>query len=184
LADPLSSGYFAKKLVPLYLSPLDRSHSGGYLGHSEVGVGNYAANVAVFGAERPTPCGPNDGRATIPGSFPDGTSNTLLFATKRGRCGGGGSAFAAINLTGYCMSPTSGAFFGQRLPDPDGTGPTFQDVPSDADCDPEQAQGFQRGLILVGVADGCVRPVRAGISPAVWRAAVLPNDGSIPGADW
>src|SRR5262249_3219500 len=71
--------------VPPSLSPSDFATSDGK-GPDGSAVGNYAANYRVFGN---TATGSWDGMARIPGAFPDGTSNTLLFATKYGACGTG-----------------------------------------------------------------------------------------------
>lgn len=52
-----------------------------------------------------------------------------------------------------------------------------------ADCDPEQAHGFERGVISVGLCDGSTRTIRAGLDPNLWRAGLLPSDGAGLSAD-
>lgn len=188
-ADPAFMGH----VVPAYTSSLDPSHTAGRVpGFAQPpAVGNVAFNVQVFGPKF-RPCGPVDGRASLATTFPDGTSNTLLLATKRGSCGPdavngvrtppGGSVWWNPAFTGHCdpapagHQKANGAFFGHKLPAADGTGPTFQVRPSQAECDPDLAQGFVTGGITVGLADGSVRTVRSGITPKLWRAGLLPSD--------
>ena len=179
-----TSGDWARVPVPVYRSPADASLPTGFSDEGYA-VGNYAANVQVFGTAVPPPAAPVDGRAVLPASFPDGTSNTVLFATKAGKCGAGASLFAVIDLNGYLgFTRTGGAFFGHKLPDATGAGPTFQITPAAADCDPDLAQSFYPAGIPVGLADGSVRTVAGAISPRTWRQALIPNDGEVPGPDW
>ena len=195
-----------KLVISAYTSIRDDSHVAGrldrfrlpvYNGDDLCGVGNYAFNVWAFGGPAAVIGGPklplggvawmmNDRRMTFGNGFPDGASQTLLLATKKGRCGdkGGGSLFASARYTGfdfpiseYVEQQTSAAFFGHRLPTSDGIGPTFQTLPDEANCDGNLAQGFERGLISVGMADGSVRAVSKGINAKQWRSGLLPDDG-------
>jgi len=147
-------------------------------------VGNYAANVQVFGTPNAGPGGVVDGGANLNNSFPDGTSNTLLFAAKAGNCGSGGSVYASIDLNGYNNNVTYGAYFGQKLPNVSGVGTPFQVSPMANSCDPDLPQTFYSSGILVGVTDGSTRSVSSSISPLTWRYAVIPNDGAVLGSDW
>src|SRR5262249_40617831 len=105
------------------------------------GVQGYAANLRVFSdkgvatlfdAEMPA-LGPiEQGTAAIPRTFEDGTSNTILFATKFHRCGDGGSRYAANPISPFA------AFFGQNAAKVSGhpSDPTavFQTQPNDGQC--------------------------------------------------
>lgn len=189
-------------VLPAYVSPLDATHTGGLIPCPDLvnpystvrGVGNYALNMRLLGrynAATDNYDGPMPG---LRAGVPDGTSNTLLLATRQGRCGErtlpgvpaavrGGSAFWSARVTlsplmPLDVLPTTGAFFGMAIPAADGTGRTFQAAVCVADCDPEQAHGFEAGRIGVGLADGSVRSVRSGIDPRLWRAGVLANDGA------
>src|SRR5262249_42566605 len=83
-----------------------------------VGVQSFAANFRVFsdkGVETPfdadmVPLGAIEpGTASIPKTFQeDGTSNTIIFATKFAHCGNGGSRYAANPISPFA------AFFGQN----------------------------------------------------------------------
>ena len=77
-------------VIPSFLSPLDFTRT------SDAGYCNFAANVRVFASLNGTltadlpitdPLPPTysmmDAQASIPRSFTDGTSNTILFATRR-----------------------------------------------------------------------------------------------------
>ena len=189
-------------VVPAYVSSSDPSHADGRVvlsALSRLGVGNVAFNVQVFGP-RYEPCGVIGGKTSLTNSIPDGASNTLVLATKRGRCGtisevkdpngvwhvlDGGSRWASDGIKGRCLGGgpdlarvTNAAMFGQVLPAADGTGSTFQVQPDEAECDPDLAQGFHAGIITVGMSDGSVRRAQAGLDPKLWRAGLLPNDGA------
>src|SRR5262245_36485793 len=80
------------QVIPLYQNPADPSLPGS---GATVGIahGGYAANAQVFGVVNGNGSlvgfgtGPDLwGVARIPGTFSDGTSNTILFAEKYARC--------------------------------------------------------------------------------------------------
>src|SRR5262249_17375752 len=140
-------------------------------------VGNYAANGNVFGLPGLNASGVIDAGANLNNSFPDGTSNTMLFAAKAGRCGSGGSLYSAINLRGHAGNTvTQAPYFGHVLPDASGVGVPFEVSPTASACNPELPQTFYPSGILVGLADGSVRSVSASVSPLTWRRAAIPND--------
>jgi len=156
------------------------------------GVQNYAANLRVFAdsarkvghaKNMPALKAVEPGSARIPASFPDGTSNTIVFSTKYASCGDGGSKYAAE------VNGKFAAFFGQNAAQKpahasDDTA-TFQLQPAGKDCkaSPLMAQAFAKTL-LVGLADGSVRAVSPMVSAKTWNLAVCPNDGEPLGADW
>lgn len=197
-------GYaFTSLVVPAYVSPSDSTHTRGRLDFDLSrataqgnGVCNYAFNVWVFsGDDSYGPTGEGgavtwwmlERRATVANGFPDGTSQTLMLATKRGRCGPtGGSTLASawpssryLTMGSHPASQTTAAFFGLQLLTPEGEIlTTFQDRPSAADCNPDYSQGFTRGQITVGMADGSVRAVSAGVDPKLWHPGLMPADGA------
>ena len=61
---------------------------------------------------------------------------------------------------------------------------TFQVMPSLADCNPRVAQTPHANGMLVALADGSVRTLAPGISPATYWGAVTPNGGEVLGNDW
>jgi prepilin-type processing-associated H-X9-DG protein len=127
-------------------------------GDSFYGPGNYASNNRVFRR-----------RVRIEHDFSDGTAHTVLFAEKYAAC----SYWALADgecVPWYVPTPTSG----------------FQDRPRE--CDPTLPQTPHRGGMNVGMADGSVRTVPTGISPATWYAAQTPDGGEELGegdfVDW
>ena len=139
----------------------------------------------------------------------DGTSNTVLHAEKYARCSStamvpalavGGTAWA------YCTSPVFGwlpppmtlpgkafqpgfavpALSGRGAPNVIGPGSKFQVRPTPflGNCDPTRASTAHPGGIQVGLADGSVRTLSAGMSGATWWAGLTPSGGELPGSDW
>jgi prepilin-type N-terminal cleavage/methylation domain-containing protein len=175
---------WAMTLIKTYTSAKDPTAINGF-GAGGFPAGNYAANVQVFGLPVVGGNGVADYGANLNSSFPDGTSNTLLFAGKAATCGsGGGSMYPVIDLNSYNAPVTGGAFFGQILPDVNGNGTPFQVSPTASVCNPDLPQTFYSSGILVGLADGSCRSVSASISGLTWRHAAIPNDGAVLGSDW
>jgi prepilin-type N-terminal cleavage/methylation domain-containing protein len=157
------------------------------------GVQNYAANLRVFSVKglktqwnAPLPAlGKEEpGQTRFPADFVDGTSQTVIFGTRYGRCGDGGSRYASAPNT------NTAAFFGQnpakvKAASADMTA-TFLLHPAANQCRPTPLMGhaFSVQGIEVAIADGSVRTVSARVSPQTWNAAMCPNDGMPLGADW
>jgi prepilin-type N-terminal cleavage/methylation domain-containing protein len=173
--------------VPMYLSPLDTTSQNNQ-GENGFGAGNIAVNFQVVGNPAASFSQDMVGiNPTLPASFPDGTSNTLFFATKYAICGQGGSEWAVFITPPYTpalLPATDSAFFGHVLPNASGVGVTFQAGPTQANCNPDYAQGFTASGLQVGLVDGSCRMVSPSISGLTWRNALLPNDGQVLGADW
>jgi hypothetical protein len=158
------------------------------------GVQNFAASLRSFSAkgqktrhdgDMPALGETEPGEARVPATFTDGTSNTILFATKYGHCGeNGGSWYASAPNT------NKAAFFGQNAAkvkaDPADKTATFQLRPEGKDCctSPLMAQSFTKKGLVVALCDGSTRTISPNLSPETWNAAVQPNDGQALGADW
>ncbi|MBI3408983.1 MAG: DUF1559 domain-containing protein [Planctomycetes bacterium] len=123
---------------------------------------NYAANWMVF----------KDGKSSIPDTFTDGTSNTLLFAQRYQVCNDTQAAW------GYAALHTWAPMFGYYNQG------KFQSAPRQADCDPTVPQSIASPAILVALGDGGVRTVAPSISPETWWFATDPADGNELGDDW
>ncbi len=144
---------WAKVRIKTYTSRNDPTTSDG-VGIDGLPVGNYAANGHIFGLPALGAKGVVDYAARLDRSFPDGTSNTLMFASKAGTCGPGGSVYAALNLKGYdAYTVTYGAFFGQKIPDANGVGVPFQAAPTASACDSDLPHTESSGFKLA-VKDG------------------------------
>jgi prepilin-type N-terminal cleavage/methylation domain-containing protein len=150
--------------------------------------GSYAGNYPLFGNPPPSaaPWGaygvtPSavatwQGSATLPGSIPDGTSNTLLFAEKLGQCNPsyGGNMWARWDLLDT-WQPAVGVW--STAP------PQYRPVWNSGGCDPTRPSTFHDAMTAC-LADGSGRTVSAGVSQPTWWAAVTPAAGDLPGADW
>jgi prepilin-type N-terminal cleavage/methylation domain-containing protein len=140
------------------------------------GVASYGMNYQVFG--RPGhPWGWAWGcmGSTKISTIPDGTSNTVLFAEKRGACRGGPNGSNG-NLWGHGWwnadwMPTfaNSDIYGANawlVPQPQ---------PKDSNCDPFRATAFSSGGCQIGLADGSVRTVNTSMAQATWNAALTPK---------
>jgi prepilin-type N-terminal cleavage/methylation domain-containing protein len=152
---------------------------------------SYGANFLVFA--NPAPVNVNDpdglGGSGTPGlfanlpclsaSFPDGTSNTILFAEKYMTCNNGitGNAWAWAN-----HSVTFAPALAMESPWNDGT--RFQVLPTPAACETRYAQTGHTGGMNVVLADGSGRTVSDTVSALTYQHAMQPNDGTPLGADW
>jgi prepilin-type N-terminal cleavage/methylation domain-containing protein len=190
--------------IKVYQNPSDpsMSASGTITGSNTVADGwgacGYAFNAQVFcqvdswGNFEDWP-----GKPRIPNTFPDGTSTTVLFAEKFAVCGAPGGPYAGANA--WAEAPTEEAtpvFAVSRFPSagtPSGaipsTGPAshfqVQPFPYASDrCQYWVPQTARAGGILMGLADGSVRNVGAGISSATWWAACTPAGHEVLGPDW
>jgi prepilin-type N-terminal cleavage/methylation domain-containing protein len=145
------------------------------------GATSYASNYYVFGNT-------GGGSASIPRTFTDGQSNTVVFAERYAVCGPPGSD---IDLTwteaGQGAGPNGNRFppslwFQQNNGVDVLTLPQFH--PSQAQCDPSRTQGPYAGGMMVGLGDGSVRLVNSGVGNPTWADALYPNDGQPLGSDW
>jgi prepilin-type N-terminal cleavage/methylation domain-containing protein len=130
----------------------------------------------------------------IPGTIPDGTSNTVFWSEKYTFCSYGG----AYTPGSQCNAPNCG---GDNWADPDldwyapsynvlptGTitpGMTFQIQPQySINCDPARPSSGHTAVIMAGLGDGSVRAVSQGLSAMTWFLANVPNDGLPLPSDW
>src|SRR5262249_42773133 len=106
----------------------------------------YNKNMPALGALEP-------GQPSIPRTFTDGTSNTILFATKYGKCGNGGSRYAGAPNTAF--APLFGQNAAKVKAHPSDKTATYQLRPGKDDCctSPLMAQSFTKAGIQVGLAD-------------------------------
>jgi prepilin-type N-terminal cleavage/methylation domain-containing protein len=159
------------------------------------GALSYAANNMVFLG--PLPNGSANAGASIPRTFRDGTSNTIVFAERYSNCSGlshgwnlyqdsqvanagslGNPAGSNIWGVGY-DAPANGYAAGNGTP-----GSVPQWAPPDAQCLTYLVQSFNPGVILVGMGDGSVRNVGPNITLSTWEFANNPRDGQILGSDF
>jgi hypothetical protein len=161
--------------VPSYLSPLDPTRSA-----DGAGAANFPVNLRLYytdGGVGTLSTGANLIYPRIPNTFKlDGTSNTLLFATKYQNCGmNGGSMWADTNAPN---SPTA-ATFGASMA-------LWQMAPVQTACDPTAgtAVSFTVQSIQAAMCDAGARNVSTGLSAATWQALHTPSAGDVVGPDW
>ena len=128
----------------------------------------------------------------MPASFPDGTSNTLLFVERYAVCVSNSLALPRACLwdwwqtnwhtAGNDYRPTI-AFATTAL---NNTGPQsiFQVRPAAGHCDPSRAATPHVGGMVVTLADGSVRVLADGMSGNTWWAGCTPGGGEALGTDW
>ena len=150
---------------------------------------SYAANAAAFA-----------GRPSLPHSFADGTSNTILFAEHYSMCR---DTIYFYPLWTSLAPQVRRSSFADRgsIPSPFGfyrlqdvvpvtsgsppvsiastPGMTFQVRPRLEDCNPLIPQTPHENGMLVAMADGSVRVMRAGIAERVFWGMVTPAAGEI-----
>ena len=154
------------------------------------GCSSYAANGFVFTGE----VGLNNG-------FPDGTSNTMAFAEHYAiSCSGTSFRWLEIAAAYFIHRPPifdGGVELDQdrratfadidledELPGDPPPSLTFQTRPTRTNCNPRIAQTPHFSGMLVALADGSVRTLSPGMSPATYWAAITPDGGEILGNDW
>jgi prepilin-type N-terminal cleavage/methylation domain-containing protein len=154
------------------------------------GVSNFAGNFLVFGR----PSAGFNGTAKIPESFPDGTTNTLLFAEKFSTCNDtsskqrGGNIWAAppaFPTTQDNFAPV----FGLEMQSATIAAFTPTDVlpqqqPNAGNCNPFRAHTAHTGGINVVLADASVRFVSSEVSRQTWGRVMTPNGNEPLNPDW
>jgi prepilin-type N-terminal cleavage/methylation domain-containing protein len=165
-------------IVKTYLSPSDEwSTIGTYNGSralSTYAVSQFA--LGPFNQGGPGPAGGcYPGLATFAASFPDGTSNIILFVERYAVCQGCNSIWGESNpgqcTNGYNLTVTNTTAL-----------PQFK--PTDANCNPYTSASHYTSGILVALCDGSSRSVSSGISSVTWAEAMVPNDNIPLGPDW
>jgi prepilin-type N-terminal cleavage/methylation domain-containing protein/prepilin-type processing-associated H-X9-DG protein len=210
----------AYKAVKTYICPSDPSMGSDGL-VSDLGSfagGSYAYNMQIFGKVNPSSYDANGNlnagsgvmvaaaqqpwfnAATIPGSFPDGQSNTIVFAERYARCGMPGTTTNGGTLWDWWQ--TASPFIYQQPgfaisaqghagnPNPVGFPPTgnskfqVQPQPYASNCDPSRAATGHSGGMNIGLGDGSARSLANSISDRTWWAAVTPSGGEVLQSDW
>jgi prepilin-type N-terminal cleavage/methylation domain-containing protein len=223
-------------LLPVYRCPSDPSLGSGTVGVLEVnacgdwcaGDASYAANFLAFGKfsyqvdkttglslpvfSNPSPKNYEtvwDRMGRIPSSFPDGTSNTIVFAEKYARCETGGQpsenncchgtwwlrgifhgqkGSPGVNDTedsypGDTLSAVFGGGIGGGGPWLTGPNSKFLVQPPLNQCN-WQVASTPHAAMNVALADGSVRSLAPTINALTWYQACTPNGGEILGDDW
>jgi type II secretory pathway pseudopilin PulG len=194
--------------IPSYQAPLDLTTT------DWIGVQNFAGNVRVFteigvktsfGSDV-TGLDASHGSCTtnLKYTFADGTSNTIMFATRFANHGNMSSG-GVVNCSAYDapLGADNSAFFGVKtmsgppsgLPSQTSTGwqiaqtstggwqiaPTLSQVNCQFGA---VAHSFGIAGIQVALADASCRTVYPTMTALTWNLAMQPNDGNSLGSDW
>jgi prepilin-type N-terminal cleavage/methylation domain-containing protein len=197
-----NNGY--KKTVKTFACPADGSLENGlndtYGGRPVAGGCSYAPNGLSLGkpsvnstANPPTVSGVYLlAQVSLASSFPDGTSNTILFTEKISTCKGGATLGGTLWSDGSIGYPQWQALIGVQHP----TLTTYAHVaalyPSyplfsvnENTCtDYQMPSSSHTAGMVIGLGDASVRFVSSGISQNTWWLALLPNDGYPMPSDW
>jgi hypothetical protein len=157
-------------------------------------IGNYAANYFVFGNPNGSSTAAREqGSNRLVSVFADGTSNTVVFVERYGTCGSSGNANASSTF-GNLWSDSNSVWrpvfcINNSSKSPSAAGypacPMFQIQPNWVNnCDSIRPQSPHSGGIMVGLGDGSVRFLSAGLSTTTWTRVCDPRDGNPLGNDW
>lgn len=192
--------------MTLFICPSDPAPSAGtgifkgWSGWDTWACGSYVANYQVFGSNGGNPPAvitaatttlPGGGRASIPRTFTDGTSNTMLFTEHFSECYDGSTTFTTAGLKGGVLwngwptiqnFPTNWSYlplFAALPPGNTQATATPQNIPKPRDtaCDFTRASSPHAGGINVAVGDGSVRFVATTVTASTWWAAITPSTG-------
>jgi hypothetical protein len=153
----------AGKSIKLFLSPNDPTFEKGSDRTS------YLANELAL----------TETGARYPASFPDGTSNTILFAE------GYSQASDTVTFGGRSTTwKTERRWWDNPTWKPDPGAVTFQVAPPVDAASSVLPQGLAPGGIYVGLADGSSRVVSGRCSSTTFYSACTPNGGEVLGNDW
>ncbi|MBX9584306.1 MAG: DUF1559 domain-containing protein [Gemmataceae bacterium] len=184
---------------PYYRSRYDPSFDavGAYpKGKINVGSTSYVFNALAFAPKN-----------SLPASFPDGTSSTVVMTHHYATCAGSDYRWSVLPTVCYdasdrrirCSGPgpqaalfadpgnddvtpvTAGSPPATRASVP---GMTFQIKPTFLDCDHRVPQALFPSGLLVTLGDGSVRTVAPGVSESTFWSAVTPAGGDVLGSDW
>ena len=183
------------RVIKTYLCPSDPSSANGFCltpngGANGWAACNYVANAYVF-ANVPAGVGWT-GAARIPASFPDGTSNTILFTEAYATCGNTGNIGSAYGTLWADSNSVWRPGFNFTFGSYKGSIPTnyplaqlFQVQPNYTNnCILDLPNSPHTGGIMTSVGDGSVRLVSQGVTQTIWGLACDPRDGLPMPSGW
>jgi type II secretory pathway pseudopilin PulG len=170
--------------IKSYLCPSDSTNQPVQMWSGGWACGNYVANYQLFGT---FPNAQGNGSPNIPASIPDGTSNTIFFAEKHGRCQGYGNLWAHGSWDYHWFPMFQIPANAPGGPGAGAYGPVngmFQITSIPSQCTLYIASSSHTGGMNVGLGDGSVRFLPQGMSGYTFWLACVPNDGLPLPSDW
>jgi prepilin-type N-terminal cleavage/methylation domain-containing protein len=180
--------------VPSYLSTMDPSAG---QGDPNYGACNFPVNLRLFytnggscqsaTASSLTPYQPTPYYPKMPNTFQqDGTSNTMLFATKWAVCGSAGSGGSRwADPSGNTLLSPFAAHYGGGSPNSLAATLGVQQPTSQSACILDgRAISFNGQNVQVAMCDASVHNVSVGVSTGSWQAALTPNAGDVVGPEF
>ncbi len=156
--------------VKVYVCPSDPSNDALTAGRA---LGSYVTNMRAL---------PSWGVTRIPGSFPDGTGNTVLVAEHFGRCR---QAVPPYGPTETLWTGAASSFADRNLPQVRPLwASTVNPMPNPRVCLNVRPQTPHTGVVNVLLGDGSARPIGVTLSPNTWLLALRPDDGQPMPTDW
>jgi prepilin-type N-terminal cleavage/methylation domain-containing protein len=169
-----NSGNYTGGVIKTFLGPGDPTMpaNGIMTNNGNRGGISYAANYNVF-QTGDFAGGPQGGYARIPATIPDGTSNTIGFGERFANCQNYSVVWGDDVNVGNQYSPWT--YYG------------FTTLPQ-VNINPTACNNYTFNTagttVQVGLMDGSVRGIGAGITSTTWYNALMPNDGGVLGPDW
>jgi prepilin-type N-terminal cleavage/methylation domain-containing protein len=160
--------------IKTYVAPADptNSTSGG-----TAGLCSYTSNQLVFGPTSGALSATSVGSGSLPATFVDGTSNTIIITESFASPGSTATPrYWAGTSTAYLE--TSPATSPPAVPYTIGVKPTSITILTG------QPNGLSTAALMVGMGDGSVRAMTNGTSQFTFNAASTPQGGEVLGSDW
>jgi len=197
--DLPNAGYLGAQYVPinpLHVCPSDPTTLNGIATlDGKTATGNYALNLAVFGAGGTFNIKGRTSPYTIT-SIPDGSSNTIAMVEASGCFPGYPGVDPQSGTSENFMTWSYPAYpntMGPYWPNPDelpgqasytGLFPLPQLGTTPMQADPNLSQSYHSANMNVALMDGSVRSITTGVSQQSWTNALNPVDGQPLGPDW
>jgi prepilin-type N-terminal cleavage/methylation domain-containing protein len=125
-----------------------------------------------------------EGAARIPASFPDGTSNTMLYCEHYVSCTNSDNPFGGSSWSYYRTDDAAWYLYGGIGVFDDQSMFQVQPSPFQGNCDPTLGSTPHSSGMMVGLCDGSVRSVSVSVSPATWWYLNTPAGGEVLPNDW
>jgi len=164
--------------VGIYINPSDPSGGpdGLYNGYGVAGYSVNATALPAFSKSYTNYYGNNWSgtsglRPNLASGFPDGTSNTVLFAEHY-----------SVTFTNYPWGPSATPNYWWQTSFTKSS--IIEDFPMPSNAQSQNVQAPRSEGIILGLADGSARLLSASVSATTWQYACDPADGQSLGSDW